>query len=744
MKSRSSHFDMTSPFDPFCNPIRTQQTIPTGSIPNRLNVHASLRLLELPKRECQCAPTFFTPSNIDPNIAGRLTRALVSNTLTDWLYFIDPLTGVERSAVVCTSRKGTHHMADIDPKAHALSAAMRRITGLQQQMTERVLQMAAEIEKLTDVVPAAEAKAFLKARCNLPPTELSTYLKFANTLKGSEAILRQARVSFPVLKALVAADQDARREVIDRMQIGARIDTKEVSVIRKRLAAARLTPADALSASNRKAVAAAVRLHAKASIASLEERLASLVEEMRQHFRNDGGKSPVLHDGFRRQAELLHAEFEALFGEQPDLNTMRRTTSAYRVALARKVLGDIAAGRITEIGPMATNALATLSGRSRVSFDPRRRKPLAELPARWARPRVVELCAGAGGLALGLERAGFEHVALIERNKNAVATLRANRPGWNVVEADVRKVDFTQYQNQRIDLLAGGLPCTPFSTVGQKKGRHDENDLLREGIRAVQEIRPKAFLFENVEGLLHSRHADYVAFILREFAKAGYVAEINRIDAADYGVAQNRSRIMLVGMRKDLAGPFRMPRKFPELATNMGIVLADLMTEAGWSGAEPWLQSMRDRDYRADTIRGYQGSARDGEAVRALKRQIRYAPPAKAAPTDEEASKPGFVPGLTNRMRARLQGFPDDWSFVGGLGPVADQIGNAVVPAVAQATGLAMLSALTGWEIDWDAMMRRDEGQKRQLLPMCPTIDAVDVEFCGSRPPRQRTTVSTV
>jgi DNA (cytosine-5)-methyltransferase 1 len=92
-----------------------------------------------------------------------------------------------------------------------------------------------------------------------------------------------------------------------------------------------------------------------------------------------------------------------------------------------------------------------------------------------------------------LERGGFEHVALIERNRNAKATLRADRPHWNVVEADVRKIDFTRYCDRGIDLLTGGLPCTPFSTVRQKKGQHDKNDLMREGVRVVREIMPKAF-----------------------------------------------------------------------------------------------------------------------------------------------------------------------------------------------------------------------------------------------------------
>jgi len=623
-------------------------------------------------------------------------------------------------------------LADIDPKAQALSLAVKRITDLQRQMTDRVLAMAVEIEKLTEIVPAAEAKAFLKARCNLPATELSTYMGFAKTLKGSEDVLRKARAPFPVVKALVAAEQDARQEILERMEIGARIDTRDVTLIRKRLTDAKLTPAEALTAANKKAVAAAVRRQAKASTASFEGRVGSLVEELSKHFRTDGERSPVAERELRQRAGVLHVECNLLFGDaRNDLASIKPATPAFRIAMARKVLGDFASGQLGEIGPAETSALSSLSGRSRVAVHGLTRKPLATVPPRRYRPRVIELCAGAGGLALGLEHAGFEHVALIEKNRNATATLRANRPHWNVVEADVQKMDFTQYRDRGIDLLTGGLPCTPFSTVGQKKGQHDKNDLMREGVRAVREIAPKAFMFETVEGFLHSRHADYVAFLLREFSKAGYSTETHRINARDYGVAQNRSRIMLVGLRKDLAGSFRTPRKFPELSTNVGVALADLMGANGWLGAEAWLESMRDRDCRSDTIRGYQGSAREGEAVRSGKQQLRYAPPAKAAPTNEEASKKGFVPGLTNAMRARLQGFPDDWYFVGGIGAVADQIGNAVVPAVGQAMGLAMSSALKGWEIDWEAMMGCLGWAKKTTTP--PSIDLRWTELHQSR-----------
>jgi DNA (cytosine-5)-methyltransferase 1 len=593
--------------------------------------------------------------------------------------------------------------------------------------------MAAEVEKLADIVPAAEAKSFLKARCNLPATELSTYLRFAKTLKGSEEVLQKTRASFPVVKALVSADAETRREVLERMEIGARIDTKDVATIRRKLAAVKLTVSEALTAENRKIVAAAARKHVKSAIASFEEKMSSFSDELRLHFRKGQADRVVVQAGLRHQAGRLLVEFESLFGgEQPPLASLKRMCPAYRIANAHKVLSDIASGQLSEIGPMQTSAMQAVAGRARVQADFRPKKPLKDVARFPLRPRVFELCAGAGGLALGLERAGFVHVGLVEHDKNAVATLQKNRPNWPVVTADVRRVDFTPYREQRVDLLAGGLPCTPFTTVGKRQGKADENDLMMEGVRAVREIAPKAFVFENVEGLLHSKHSDYLAFLLRKFSKAGYVTDIHRLNSRDYGVAQDRSRIMIVGFRKDLAGVFRMPPTLPGMATNMGDVLHDLMSENGWNGADDWVRMMRERPEfdrfgnplgvgaLSDTIRGYQGSPKEGEARRALMNGVSYAPSAKAAPTNAEAEREGFVPGLTTRMRARLQGFPDAWAFVGGIGSVTDQIGNAVAPAVGQAVGLAFLSALTGWEFDWEAMLSYPHPQSNRRVEVSP------------------------
>ncbi|TAY17121.1 DNA cytosine methyltransferase [Rhizobium leguminosarum] len=643
-------------------------------------------------------------------------------------------------------------MAEIDAKAKALSEARNRILQLQEQMTDRVLQMAAEVEKLMGIVPAKEARAFLKARCNLPAQELSTYVGFAMTLKGSEEVLQQARVSFPVMKSLVSADAETRTEILERMELGAQIDTKDVATIRRRLANAKLTVAESLAVRDRRLVAAALRKQTKLTMSRFRENLSAFVDDVRK-LRNE---SPSVPDALRTRAGALFGEFGSLFGaEHGSLHGLKEGTPAYRVTRAHHALqrfrddgfnNKFGFGlRDSDIGPTAIDALQAMTGRPpKVYGLVRLPKGLTELPPQRYHLRVLELCAGGGGMAIGLERAGFQPVGLIEIDKHAAATLRKNRPKWPVVEADVRNVDFTQYRG-KVDLLAGGVPCTPYSTIGERKGKWDENDLFPEAIRAVKEARPSAFIFENVEGLLHAKHADHVAAVLQEFSKAGYETVIERINSRDYGVAQNRSRILLVGLRRDLSGSFRMPPKFPEMAIDMGQALRDLMGANGWSGAGKWVRKMGETTVDdgagnlirtgvlADTIRGYKGSGHKGEKARWLRNGVAYAPIAKSAPTDDEGRAEGFIPRLTNKMRARLQGFPDDWQFVGSIPSVADQIGNAVTPVVAQAVGLAMFTALRGTEFDMAAMLnltgQAPGNQPRTRLevpPLVPELIASD------------------
>ncbi|MGB1110973.1 MAG: DNA cytosine methyltransferase, partial [Gammaproteobacteria bacterium] len=166
----------------------------------------------------------------------------------------------------------------------------------------------------------------------------------------------------------------------------------------------------------------------------------------------------------------------------------------------------------------------------------------------------IEICAGAGGQALGLERAGFEPEALVEIDKPCCDTLRFNRPHWNVVEGDLKAFSAEKYKG--IDLLAGGVPCPPFSKAGKQLGKDDERDLFPEALRLADECRPKAIMLENVRGFLDAVFEDYRCNLKRQLEKMGYLADWRLLNASDFGVSQLRPRVVIVAIQRNLAGNF--------------------------------------------------------------------------------------------------------------------------------------------------------------------------------------------
>ena len=307
----------------------------------------------------------------------------------------------------------------------------------------------------------------------------------------------------------------------------------------------------------------------------------------------------------------------------------------------------------------------------------------------------VEICAGAGGQALGLAMAGFVHVALVEYEQEYCNVLKANRPEWNVICADVHKFDGHPYEG--VDLLAGGVPCPPFSVAGKQLGKDDERDLFPEAIRLIREIRPRAVMLENVRGFLDSGFEEYRDHIFTEIKKLGYVTHIKLLNASDYGVPQLRPRVVIVGIRKDQAGAFEYPQEHPRESPTVGETLCDLMSQNGWKGAKKWAEGA---DRIAPTLVG--GSKKHGGpdlgTTRAKNAWAELGVDGKGIANEAPEQDFDGMPRLTSRMMARIQGFPDTWTFGSKKTIACRMIGNAFPPPVAQAVGIEIRRCLENAE----------------------------------------------
>jgi DNA (cytosine-5)-methyltransferase 1 len=335
--------------------------------------------------------------------------------------------------------------------------------------------------------------------------------------------------------------------------------------------------------------------------------------------------------------------------------------------------------------------------------------------------KSLELFAGVGGLALGLELAGFEPVAAIERDHACCEVLRG-ATNWPIIESDTRDIDFRQYAGA-VQLVSGGPPCQPFSLGGRHGAHADPRDMFPEAIRAVREAAPRAFIFENVKGLTRSSFRDYLDYLRRQlecpeierregetwsdhFARLGrhrasgsrlglsYRVAARVIDAADHGVPQRRHRLFIVGFREDLDIEWRPP------AATHGQPDA---RPAGPTRVGPWRTV---RDAIGDLPAPETLSAADAERL-----DHKFQPGARAypghvgSPLDAPAKtiKAGVhgVPGGENMLRrrdgsvryftvreaARLQTFPDDFRFRGPWSEAMRQLGNAVPVQLARAVG---------------------------------------------------------
>lgn len=312
---------------------------------------------------------------------------------------------------------------------------------------------------------------------------------------------------------------------------------------------------------------------------------------------------------------------------------------------------------------------------------------------------TIELFAGAGGLALGVEKAGFDTIGLVELDKDACETLRTNRPKWNVICDDIANVSGQDLEKMfgikrgKLDLLSGGAPCQAFSYAGKRLGLEDARGTLFYHYAVfLEKLQPKMFLFENVRGLLTHDNGKTYSTILNIFEKAGYEIQKEVLNAWDYGVAQKRERLITIGIRKDLVGKIKY--SFPE-KHEYKPVLRDVLQNVPESIGVPYGETKRKifelvppggywRDIDPAVAKAYMKSCWNMEGGRTgiLRRMSMDEPSLTVltSPSQKQTERchPLEARPFTVRENARCQSFPDEWGFCGSVMSQYKQVGNAV------------------------------------------------------------------
>jgi len=327
---------------------------------------------------------------------------------------------------------------------------------------------------------------------------------------------------------------------------------------------------------------------------------------------------------------------------------------------------------------------------------------------------VLELFAGAGGLAIGLEKAGLKCVALNEIDKWACETLRKNRPNWNVLEGDIKNFDFTKYKN-KIDVVTGGFPCQAFSYAGKKLGLNDaRGTLFYEFARVVQEVTPAICIGENVRGLLSHEKGKTLQGMISILDEIGYnVAPAQVLKAINYRVPQKRERLILVGVRKDIDLNFEYPKPHRKIynledALKKGDLYDCDVPKSKGAKYPDYKKKVLDlipprgywRDLPIDVQKDYMGgSFYLGGGKTGMARRIGWDEPSltltcSPAQKQTERCHPDETRPFTVREYARIQTFPDDWEFAGSMAQQYKQIGNAVPVNLGQEIGYSIVKIL--------------------------------------------------
>ncbi|MGZ9720298.1 DNA cytosine methyltransferase [Rhizobium miluonense] len=661
-----------------------------------------------------------------------------------------------------------------------LSDAKKKIMRTRARMTKAMFEMfeIAEAFRAESGIPAQHIDTWLHEECGLEHDQISVAQAHKKMSEEAQATIRVRCVPFETLKALSRAGGKTQREALLRIEDGQVIDATEIRLISKKLANRAASDWRENFKLRKRMVDRAVRQQGTLAIRELEDVVGRLHDRLSEYVNkrnrrasaegNEGlrGGGPditwIIQDA-RDACDLFTALFPGPYGAEEDIGTLliddfeNGVKSACFYALDDLANGDFyVEDGILKLGcEISPGTVTTFLSRNKAHGNQLTRfsvRPVKTLQA-------IELCAGAGGEAIGLCASGFEPVLLVDNGLRASQTLKANRPDWNVSRLNLKtcniEEEFAKY-NGKVDLVSGGVPCQPLSRAGSREGELDKRNLFNEAIEIVGAVRPRAFFFENVTGLNDDDHIKMRLGNYSQLKDLGYFISTFVINALDWGLPQNRERVITYGFARshDFAA-FDVPTPVDGLSQATFETVADVLfpylSGAPWckpDGEEFSEEAQEQYDRWANAWLGEYKARHTPTVVNwPIRRKpilkqweergiafndLRPSPPRPGEITKADIKKP-LVP-ITISLLKRLQGIPDDWEFApdAGLAAQARLIGNAFPPVLARMIGHRIHAVLSGEEISLDEAMK-DQVRK----PMARAAPDGTVQFPND-PRRQK------
>lgn len=639
--------------------------------------------------------------------------------------------------------------------AQLLIEKKTKILKAQAQATKAMLALCDAVSDVIDTSAISDPATFLRTECLISRSDIGAYRRYKSAVGADRELLQRHNVPFDIIKALVTADGPTREQALRRIQTGVPMEPSTVNRIRCTNTDNARSKEQVLKNERDRRFRDLAKSHGTRAVEAIEDDASHLLEKMYAFAVYYDGAENVGHPVFTNEdldiaayerdrdmiiaeAGILLSSFRAIFGDShpamEDWALVGLKDSAQRaLAEVHHTLAVLSSGQFgneEDPFPWDTDSFFRWSAVSAIEYlagtrcaDPYHYGAQA---TRAEKLPAIELCAGAGGEALGLMAAGFHAEALFDNMKNATETLKTNWPSWNVITRNLNTKKAMKDINRILEsgrpaLVAGGVPCQPYSTLGARKGRIDKRELFKTAQHFVREIKPKAFFFENVKGFLENPHMEWRQELMKEFTALGYHSEIIQLDAQDFGLAQRRKRVAIIGVLQEYKEKLRSPSaKLPPSTLSQAVSdlafpdrssakqLADPVWLANRSKAQQdydawaacWIKKHGEKSTPTLTASiGYQSKKRQNKSSQVadwLQHGIDVTDGRTGQVRLGEVTSIDMPIPMTVALAKRLQGFPDEWSFAGRhKRDQLKQIGNALPPVMARAVGIILHNALT-------------------------------------------------